>query len=142
MLLCQNVIDCIIRAAQSAGYRKCEYMGVSLRFDFLRHIFHILRTGGRGCRDFPGESLVNCLGEDIDSVNIILLRVNDVQGHNFHMIFLNQLVGYVTAGINQDSSLHIKTSICSNQNYIIQYLIRRPWCQSILSVFLINFPAT
>ena len=104
--------NCIVGAGQFIGYAEDEDILEAFFFQPLHQLHDI--SGGRrgGCRDLAREPSVNHHRIDIDSIQIFLLRIANLEGKKPDVIFLAEFRGHIAAGIyNHSGFLFVHLSV-------------------------------
>ena len=89
--------DRISGAGKTARYRDRDHVGKASLMQALETVKHFLDRGSGSRRDLIGEPAVYYHRVDVDSVQIVLFGINNMEGEKFYAFLLTKLIGKISA---------------------------------------------
>ena len=104
--------------AQLARDKDADDIFIAFFFDLLDHIIIILHNRCGGMRNFLRKALVYIICQR-DAVHIVLVLIRNAQPKHLYIVFLNQRLRNIAAGINENNCLALLHGIFLTINIVL-----------------------
>ena len=108
----------IIRTAQLAGNKDADDIFIAFFLDLLNDVIIILHNRCGGMRNFLRKALVYIICQR-NAVHIVLVLIRNAQPKHLHIVFLNQRLRNIAAGINENNCLALLHGIFLTINIVL-----------------------